>query len=318
MIRREERWPPKSHLHRFPQGCPDETCFWGSFLFSLVPSIDPAANVWWVLAAGPWDPGLWPLSATLPTLQPLLQLCFSAAHIKNCLPIHPSVHISIPLWLGDFGCFSHPRSTMLWHISTWTDTFPAFSSGTCRSLKSRRSRDMKWEQAERASRELKTGILFRGHQKILDASPEGLVIARHSSWHFYFIHSAVHSFFYYHSNRKHLLQAYQCASLHLGPWHTLSLIFKFFKVGDLHFIKEQTVSRTLPVVQRIRICLTMQGVQVQSLIWKGPTCHRATKTHVATTTEPVLHKKPAHRSEEQPTLTTARQSPRAPKTQRNQ
>ena len=120
------------------------------------------------------------------------------------------------------------------------------------------------------------------------------------------------------SNRKHLLQAYQCASLHLGPWHTLSLIFKFFKVGDLHFVKEQTVSRTLPVVQRIRICLTMQGVQVQSLIWKGPTCHRATKTRVATTTEPVLHKKPAHRSEEQPTLTTARQSPRAPKTQRNQ
>lgn len=149
MIRREERWPHKSHLHRFPQGCPGEACFWGSFLFSLVPTIDPAANVWWVLAAGPWDPGLWQLSATLPTLQPLLQLCFCAAHIKNCLPIHPSVHISIPLWLGDFGCFSHPQSTMLWHISTWTDTFPTFSSGTCRSLKSQRSRDIEvrtgWE-----------------------------------------------------------------------------------------------------------------------------------------------------------------------------
>lgn len=67
----------------------------------------------------------------------------------TAFPSTQSVHISIPLWLGDFGCFSHPRSTMLWHISTWTDTFPTFPSGTCRSLKSRRSRDTKvrtgWE-----------------------------------------------------------------------------------------------------------------------------------------------------------------------------
>lgn len=133
--------------------------------------------MWWVLAAGPWDPGLWQLSATLPTLQPILQLwprqqlrcCF----IKNCLPIHPSVHISIPLWLSDFGYFSHPKSTMLWRISTWTDTFQPFLLEHAGPSRVREAGTLKWEQVERASRELKTGKRFRDHQKILGTSPEG-------------------------------------------------------------------------------------------------------------------------------------------------
>ena len=31
------------------------------------------------------------------------------------------------------------------------------------------------------------------------------------------------------------------------------------------------------VVQWLRICLTMQGTWVQSLVWKDPKCHRAKK-----------------------------------------
>ena len=38
--------------------------------------------------------------------------------------------------------------------------------------------------------------------------------------------------------------------------------------------------------QWLRICLSMQGTQVRSLVWEDPTCLRASK--VRTTTEPVL------------------------------
>ena len=31
------------------------------------------------------------------------------------------------------------------------------------------------------------------------------------------------------------------------------------------------------VVQWLRICLLMQGTEVQALVWEDPTCHRATK-----------------------------------------
>ena len=31
------------------------------------------------------------------------------------------------------------------------------------------------------------------------------------------------------------------------------------------------------VVQRLRICLQMQGIWVQSLVWEDPTCHAVSK-----------------------------------------
>ena len=40
---------------------------------------------------------------------------------------------------------------------------------------------------------------------------------------------------------------------------------------------ENTTYWTVLVVQWLRICLTTQGAQVQSLVWEDPTYHRATK-----------------------------------------
>ena len=133
--------------------------------------------MWWVPAAGPWDPGLWQLSATLPTLQPLLQLwprqrllcCF----IKNCLPIHLSVHISIPLWLSDFGCFHTPDQQWFGIFLRELTPFQPFLLEHAGPSRVREAGTLKWEQVERASRELKTGIRFKDRQKILGTSPEG-------------------------------------------------------------------------------------------------------------------------------------------------
>lgn len=134
---------PRAVLTKYPRG---------SGPFSLVPSIDPATDVWWVLAAWPWDPGhgssLPPFLSSSLSSSPGQGSNFRAAQAKSCLPICPSVHISIPLWLSDFGCFSHPRTdqllkpTMLWHISTWIHTFLTLCSGTLRSLKSQRNGDI--------------------------------------------------------------------------------------------------------------------------------------------------------------------------------
>ena len=41
------------------------------------------------------------------------------------------------------------------------------------------------------------------------------------------------------------------------------------------------------MVKWLKICLPLQGTQVQSLVWKDPTCFKATNPH-GTTTEPVL------------------------------
>ena len=43
------------------------------------------------------------------------------------------------------------------------------------------------------------------------------------------------------------------------------------------------------LMQWIRICLPMQGTQVQSLVWEDPT-HRGITNLYRTTTEPVLQK----------------------------
>ena len=45
-----------------------------------------------------------------------------------------------------------------------------------------------------------------------------------------------------------------------------------------HKLKDETEDfRTSLVVQWLRILLSMQGTQVQSLVWEDPACHRATK-----------------------------------------
>ena len=66
------------------------------------------------------------------------------------------------------------------------------------------------------------------------------------------------------------------------------------------------------VVQWLRICLLMQGMWVQSLVWEDPTCHRQLSP-CATATEPVhlepgllskrshCNEKPAHDKERRPT-----------------
>ena len=43
--------------------------------------------------------------------------------------------------------------------------------------------------------------------------------------------------------------------------------------------EQLTLSLSL-VVQWLRVHLPVQGTQVQSLVWKDPTCHRATKPSV--------------------------------------
>ena len=44
------------------------------------------------------------------------------------------------------------------------------------------------------------------------------------------------------------------------------------------------------MVQWIGDCLPMQGTGVLSLVREDPTCHGATKSGRATTTEPMCHK----------------------------
>ena len=102
--------------------------------------------------------------------------------------------------------------------------------------------------------------------------------------------------------------------------------------------------------QWLRICLPMQGTQVQSLVREDPTCREATNpvchNYWACALEPTSHnywacmpqlpkpaclepvlcnkrshrnEKPTHRNEEQPLLAAARDSPRAAtKTQHSQ
>ena len=48
-----------------------------------------------------------------------------------------------------------------------------------------------------------------------------------------------------------------------------------------YFLIKNSLLGTSLVVQWLRICLTMQGMWVQSLVWKDHTCHGATK--------PMLH-----------------------------
>ena len=40
---------------------------------------------------------------------------------------------------------------------------------------------------------------------------------------------------------------------------------------------KENVVRAFLVAQWLRICLPMQGTQVQALVWEDPTCGRATK-----------------------------------------
>ena len=46
-------------------------------------------------------------------------------------------------------------------------------------------------------------------------------------------------------------------------------------IDKLDFIKIKNSWASL-VAQWLRICLPMQGTQVQALVWEDPTCHRAT------------------------------------------
>lgn len=151
--------PKRSHLHCFPQGCPGKACFLGLFPFFLVPSIDPAANV---MGASGWALGSRPVAALCHHLQPILQLwprqqlrcCLS-----GCLPIHPSVHISIPLYgLVTLVIFPH-KSTMLVFSVTWVSTFNLSFWGVVPQRVW--SRGCWWEQGERALWGLVKAATFR-------------------------------------------------------------------------------------------------------------------------------------------------------------
>ena len=64
------------------------------------------------------------------------------------------------------------------------------------------------------------------------------------------------------------------------------LLFLFWKsmfkssmslVSIYFYFKIKCKCRTSLVVQWLRICLPMEGTNVQSLVWEDPTCRRATK-----------------------------------------
>ena len=64
------------------------------------------------------------------------------------------------------------------------------------------------------------------------------------------------------------------------------------------------------MVQRLRICLLMQGTLVQSLVWEDNTCHGATKTVRHSHGACVLHLLKRLLQPERPEATETR-SPRA-------
>ena len=58
----------------------------------------------------------------------------------------------------------------------------------------------------------------------------------------------------------------------------LSFLFEMALLRDCHaFLKEKLKVRASLVAQWLRICLPIQGTQVQALVWEDPTCHGATK-----------------------------------------
>ena len=46
---------------------------------------------------------------------------------------------------------------------------------------------------------------------------------------------------------------------------------------DMAIVVKNSWSATSLVAQRLRICLSMQGIQVRALVWEDPTCREATK-----------------------------------------
>ena len=51
----------------------------------------------------------------------------------------------------------------------------------------------------------------------------------------------------------------------------------FSLAENINKCKTKNKIRTSLVVQWLRICLPMQGTQVQSLVWEDPSCRGATK-----------------------------------------
>ena len=131
---------------------------------------------------------------------------------------------------------------------------------------------------------------------------------------------------------------------------SLSLILIKMVFSSPNLISEQFLYQAKPkvharaslMVQWIRVCLPMQGIQVQSPVQEDPTCHGATKpmshNYWTCALEPVSHnywahvpqllkparlepmlcngrshrnERPAHRSKEWPPLAATREGPRA-------
>ena len=90
-----------------------------------------------------------------------------------------------------------------------------------------------------------------------------------------------------------------------------------------HNLSEKYTLTDFPGGPMVKSPLPMQGTGVRSLVWENPTCHGATQpvhNYWSPCLEPVLHnnrshfnEKPAHHNQEQPSLTTTRESPRAGK-----
>ena len=83
----------------------------------------------------------------------------------------------------------------------------------------------------------------------------------------------------------------------LERWHFHIIYLSFGKWQPL-MSQSKPLGQASLVVQWLRICLTMQGTQVQSLVWEDLTCHGATKpmhhNHWASTLEPSSHNYWAH------------------------
>ena len=93
----------------------------------------------------------------------------------------------------------------------------------------------------------------------------------------------------------------------------INSIEKLNWIVSFPFICRKDWGRTFLVVQWLRICLRLQGTQVQPLVQEDPTCHWAAKPdHYNSwswgTPEASLHKR-RHHNEEKPLFAATRENP---------
>lgn len=184
---RGKRWPQRVPS-LFSRAVLAKHVFLGLFPFLLLPSIGPSFPVWSGFMAELGDQEPQAASLCHPShpsaYPPALADSSSSAAIRTAFsPPHLFTFLSLCWlrWLWLF--FTHPKSAMLWHISTWTDTFNTFllEHGSSK-VEKRGLMRTGWEGLQR---ELKTN----GSRDVRKSgtSPERTGAARPPFWHFYFI-----------------------------------------------------------------------------------------------------------------------------------